>query len=420
MVLYCNDELNEQLSICDVLSYYSMTLKSAIHEYSIKHNGVKDVEKNFNLSYEPKIEKVETVVEKDQFEFETTPEISAKEEMILEMFPHLGDGFVYKCLESYEFNSEKVIDALLECNLPPELDSMNQKLTKKEIFEARKNAIARHIEVSNRIIGDDLNASQKQDKDITDIYIGKKNKVVSNVSNNDDIKQMTMKLAEQIHSEEIKKVEEVESLIERGKLTKDDLKTNVDYMGIDLYDDEFDDTYENEDNLEVSYGLEDEAVNREDDNDDDDDDDDDEGQNELSSNGNENVKQERSSDSRRNNQQQPQKGNYRPTEKFQNSVKYAKKQMHNKRNFNRKQNNNGPQRADNSSDNNNGNNNSSGNRLNNFNENKPNKSDGTTNGNKQAKHQNNIRRDENKSNNQRKEFHNRNFHNRKVANNNQN
>ncbi|KAF7278761.1 hypothetical protein GWI33_007994 [Rhynchophorus ferrugineus] len=40
---------------------------------------------------------------------------------ILEMFPHLGDGFALKCLESYNFNSADVINAILENNLPPHI-----------------------------------------------------------------------------------------------------------------------------------------------------------------------------------------------------------------------------------------------------------------------------------------------------------
>ncbi|KAJ8916873.1 hypothetical protein NQ315_005880 [Exocentrus adspersus] len=40
---------------------------------------------------------------------------------IIDMFPHLGDGFVLQCLEAYDYNSADVINALLEENLPPHL-----------------------------------------------------------------------------------------------------------------------------------------------------------------------------------------------------------------------------------------------------------------------------------------------------------
>lgn len=40
---------------------------------------------------------------------------------IVDMFPHLGDGFVLKLLEAYDYNSEDVINAVLEQNIPPHL-----------------------------------------------------------------------------------------------------------------------------------------------------------------------------------------------------------------------------------------------------------------------------------------------------------
>lgn len=40
---------------------------------------------------------------------------------IIDMFPHLGDGFILQCLEAYNFNSADVINAILENNLPPHL-----------------------------------------------------------------------------------------------------------------------------------------------------------------------------------------------------------------------------------------------------------------------------------------------------------
>ncbi|CAG9812776.1 unnamed protein product [Phaedon cochleariae] len=40
---------------------------------------------------------------------------------IVDMFPHLGDGFVLKCLECYNFQKSDVINAILEENLPPHL-----------------------------------------------------------------------------------------------------------------------------------------------------------------------------------------------------------------------------------------------------------------------------------------------------------
>ncbi|KAL1494944.1 hypothetical protein ABEB36_010445 [Hypothenemus hampei] len=43
---------------------------------------------------------------------------------IIDMFPDLGDGFVLKCLQSYNYNSTEVINAMLESNLLPHLDEI--------------------------------------------------------------------------------------------------------------------------------------------------------------------------------------------------------------------------------------------------------------------------------------------------------
>lgn len=36
---------------------------------------------------------------------------------VKDILPHLGDGFILKCLQHYEFNAERVINSLLEDNL---------------------------------------------------------------------------------------------------------------------------------------------------------------------------------------------------------------------------------------------------------------------------------------------------------------
>ncbi|ERL91004.1 hypothetical protein D910_08346 [Dendroctonus ponderosae] len=51
-------------------------------------------------------------------------EIDQKIQSIMDMFPHLGDGFVLQCLESYNFNTTDVINAILEDNLPPHLSEI--------------------------------------------------------------------------------------------------------------------------------------------------------------------------------------------------------------------------------------------------------------------------------------------------------
>ena len=47
-----------------------------------------------------------------------------------DLFPELGEGFLAQCLAYFDSNTEKVINALLEDNLPPHLAKMDRALTK--------------------------------------------------------------------------------------------------------------------------------------------------------------------------------------------------------------------------------------------------------------------------------------------------
>ncbi|XP_060522407.1 activating signal cointegrator 1 complex subunit 2 [Cylas formicarius] len=51
-------------------------------------------------------------------------DVERKIRHILDMFPHLGDGFILQCLESYDYDAGDVIDAILEGNLPPHLSEI--------------------------------------------------------------------------------------------------------------------------------------------------------------------------------------------------------------------------------------------------------------------------------------------------------
>ena len=49
---------------------------------------------------------------------------------IRDLFPELGEGFLAQCLAYFDSNTEKVINALLEDNLPPHLANMDRALAK--------------------------------------------------------------------------------------------------------------------------------------------------------------------------------------------------------------------------------------------------------------------------------------------------
>ena len=49
---------------------------------------------------------------------------------IRDLFPELGEGFLAQCLAYFDNNTERVINALLEDNLPPHLAKMDRALAK--------------------------------------------------------------------------------------------------------------------------------------------------------------------------------------------------------------------------------------------------------------------------------------------------
>lgn len=49
---------------------------------------------------------------------------------IRELLPDLGEGFILACLEEYGYNSELVINNILEDNLPPSLDKLDRAMAR--------------------------------------------------------------------------------------------------------------------------------------------------------------------------------------------------------------------------------------------------------------------------------------------------
>lgn len=49
---------------------------------------------------------------------------------ILELLPDLGEGFILACLEEYSYNSELVINNILEDKLSPSLDKLDRAMAR--------------------------------------------------------------------------------------------------------------------------------------------------------------------------------------------------------------------------------------------------------------------------------------------------
>ncbi|KAI2810440.1 Activating signal cointegrator 1 complex subunit 2 [Blomia tropicalis] len=309
-----NNELNNQLSLGDVLAYYKLSLKTSIEEH-LSHGTRKQIpndsnvkENNLiNLNYEPKPNNSSDQMSSN---IRDDPQIVMKEQSIREMFPDFGDGFIYKCLEHYDFDNEKVIDAILECNLPPHLESLDHNLKKNDLIRICSSDNLQRSNLTFNMTKDKYDPTSNKDRELAQIYIGKKDKISCEEIDRKAIKEKTIGLSERINEEEEDAKENVKNLMERGKLTIDQLQSNIEYVG--LYEDEFDDTYQTEDPSLDTFE-------------------------ETFSDGDENEDNEEPSIAQSNQSTPSMFKTFNSNDKFDNQARFSKNQYYNKRNYYRKQ-----------------------------------------------------------------------------------
>lgn len=196
-------------------------------------------------------------------------DIRGKISMIKDLFQDLGDGFILKCLQYFDLNAERVIDAILENNLPEELVSLNRQLKLLDLQKFNN----KHLNLKNTIENDPIviEAIDRIDEDLSnlsEIHIGKKNKFRQMKKGREEIRNKTIALASKMIEKDEMMRENIQMLLEKGKLSRNDLKTNEDFLGYDiLYADEFDDTYEQENVFDLDVFDEEQNNNEDDDKD---------------------------------------------------------------------------------------------------------------------------------------------------------
>ncbi|VVC95631.1 unnamed protein product [Leptidea sinapis] len=82
---------------------------------------------------------------------------------VKDILPHLGDGFILKCLKYYDFNVERVISSVLEGNLA---ESLRDPLDKKFLETG--------VERLNVFDGDQFDLMTRDDVDLSKIHLGKR------------------------------------------------------------------------------------------------------------------------------------------------------------------------------------------------------------------------------------------------------
>ncbi|GAB6033363.1 hypothetical protein CHUAL_013128 [Chamberlinius hualienensis] len=147
-------------------------------------------------------------------------ELSSLISQVKDLLPTLGDGFVKSCLEYYNYDVERVINAILEESLPSILCNLDREMALVEDVKPVPNVIedfnpSSLIEQRRNVFdNDEFDIFRRSDIDLSRVHRGKRNKLESISSN--EIKDRTLKLLEESLNPEVS----------------------------NIYDDEYDDTYD--------------------------------------------------------------------------------------------------------------------------------------------------------------------------------
>ncbi|XP_063365773.1 activating signal cointegrator 1 complex subunit 2 [Cydia amplana] len=93
---------------------------------------------------------------------------------VRDILPHLGDGFILKCLEHYGFNSERVINSILEDNLDASLRGLDRSLPIIPKDPLDEKFLETGVERLNVFDGDQFDIMTRDDVDLTKIHVGKR------------------------------------------------------------------------------------------------------------------------------------------------------------------------------------------------------------------------------------------------------
>lgn len=138
---------------------------------------------------------------------------------VKDILPHLGEGFIMKCLEHYKFKSSDVINGVLENLLPPSLQELDHALP---IIPPEPGTSGKPDVIAHRV----------------------------NIFDNDEFDVMSRDYVDtsRIHKGKRKDAKDVQEILD-DKSFREELRTKFSELGIvetfdNVYEDEYDDTYD--------------------------------------------------------------------------------------------------------------------------------------------------------------------------------
>ncbi|TRY87714.1 hypothetical protein DNTS_018538 [Danionella cerebrum] len=163
---------------------------------------------------------------------------------IQDMLPYLGEGFVLACLEEYGYNSELVINNILEDKLAPNLEKLDRAMerpAKKELHSVLSTR-------SNVFDDDEFDVFNRERVDMSRVWKGRRQ--------GESVRAM---LDDKQHIEEQRaRYQAYQTVVDEITISSDASGERLD----DDYDDEYDDTYDDNQIGANDLDEEDELLNR--------------------------------------------------------------------------------------------------------------------------------------------------------------
>ena len=145
---------------------------------------------------------------------------------VQDLLPGLGDGFVIMCLEELNFDVEQVINVLLEDNLPPSLQDADRSLSKEALIRNKKKPSTTILKERHSVYDkDEFDVFSGSKVDVTKVHKGKRRDRTNLQTLLSDKSDMTESVKERYSSYDV---------------------FNEHRRMVNLYDDEYDDTYDSQ------------------------------------------------------------------------------------------------------------------------------------------------------------------------------
>lgn len=167
---------------------------------------------------------------------------------IRELLPDLGEGFILACLEEYGYNSELVINNILEDKLSPSLDKLDRAMARPEKKEPLEVLSSR----SNAFDDDEFDVFHRDRVDMSRVWRGRRQ--------GESVRAM---LDDKQHVEEQRaRYQAYQTVVDEIPVTSNPSGERDNAFALEDYEDEYDDTYDINQIGANDLDEEDELLNR--------------------------------------------------------------------------------------------------------------------------------------------------------------